>query len=86
MAFILVQVKDNNGQTTLVDNLGTGAILSLKSDKTWTSAPAGSIGPNEVCCINGNVVVYNPTGNEPVAFPFLLNTPGGLSGINLVAL
>ncbi len=86
-AWIPVVVHNNNGVTTLIDNLDTGAILSLVSGNppSFTSKPSGSQTPNEVVSINGSLVSFYVNGAIYV-FPFVQTIPGGLSSISLVAL
>ena len=49
----------------------------------WETRTPGTAGGYERIGINGNVVVYNPTGREAVAFPFLPTVPhsDGLSAM-----
>jgi hypothetical protein len=85
MDWILVKVVGN----TLENENGTVRSLNPSHNEppygpyNWQERPAGTAGGYERCAINGGVVVYNPSGHEPVPFAFLQSVPHseGMSAI-----
>ncbi len=74
LAYPGILLPQPGGGNTLELNATTGSVASIQDGKMG-SAPKGSAGPNELCWVDGGLLIFRPADGLTYKFSF---TPDGV--------